>query len=135
MELSAEIVDCIQLFNIFAKHFILGVSKGYEYASNKAKQNPSASSLTSQKRRTAITANFFHFQVQYYLHITLWWDIINHKFNTRVFDFKLIHPCSWIHMILISHYLPVQTHRNNYRPTFSNFFGEKKFKVNYTVLF
>ena len=71
MELSAEIVDCIQLFNIFAKHFILDVSQGYEYASNKAKQNPSASSLTPQKRRTAITANFFHFQVQYYLHITL----------------------------------------------------------------
>ena len=50
--------------------------------------------------------------------------IVNHKFNTRVFDFKLIHPCSWIHMILISHYLPVQTHHNNYRSNFSNFFGE-----------
>ena len=38
-------------------------------------------------------------------------------------------------MLLISHYLPVQTHHNNYRPTFSNFFDKvKKSKVNYTVL-
>ena len=29
-------------------------------------------------------------------------------------------------MALISHYLPVQTHHNNYRPTFGNFFGESK---------
>ena len=29
-------------------------------------------------------------------------------------------------MILISLYLPVQAHRNNYRPTFSNFFEESK---------
>ena len=27
-------------------------------------------------------------------------------------------------MILISYYLPVQTHHNNYRPTLSHFFGE-----------
>ena len=37
--------------------------------------------------------------IQFYLHIiTLRWD--NHKFNTCVFHFKLIH------------YLPVQTHHN-----------------------
>ena len=30
-------------------------------------------------------------------------------------------------MILISHYLPFQTHRNNYRPTFSNFSGESTY--------
>ena len=29
-------------------------------------------------------------------------------------------------MILINQYLPVQTHHNNYRPTFSGFFGESK---------
>ena len=29
-------------------------------------------------------------------------------------------------MILINHYLPAQTYHNNYRPTFSNFFGESK---------
>ena len=28
--------------------------------------------------------------------------------------------------MLISHYLPVQTHHNNYRTTFSNLFGESK---------
>ena len=30
----------------------------------------------------------------------------------NIFHFKLIHPCSWIHIILVSHYLPVQTHNN-----------------------
>ena len=29
-------------------------------------------------------------------------------------------------MILISQYLPAQIHHNNYRPTFSNCFGENK---------
>ena len=62
--------------------------------------------------------------IQFYLHITLRWDTISNNFNTRVFDFKLIHPSSWIHMILISHYLPAPTHHNNYRPTFSKFFCE-----------
>ena len=44
-------------------------------------------------------------------------------------------------MILISHYLPVQTHQDNDRPIFSNFFGEstlvkaKKLEVNYAALF
>ena len=48
----------------------------------------------------------------FFLHIiTLPWGI-NHKLITRVFHFKLIHPCSWIHLILVSHYLPVQTHHN-----------------------
>ena len=62
--------------------------------------------------------------IQFYLHITLRWDTISNNFNTRVFDFILIHPSSWIHMILISHYLPAPTHHNNYRPTFSKFFCE-----------
>ena len=57
MELSAKIVDCIQPLTIFAKHFILGVSQGYEYASDKVKQNPGAMSLFPQKSRTAIFAN------------------------------------------------------------------------------
>ena len=61
MEFSTKIVDCIQPLTIFAKHFILGVSQGYEYASDKAKQNPGALSLIPQKIRTAISANFFHF--------------------------------------------------------------------------
>ena len=61
MELSAKIVDCIQPLTIFAKHFILGASQGYEYASDKAKQNPGALLLIPQKNRTVISANFFHF--------------------------------------------------------------------------
>ena len=129
MEFSTKIVDCIHLLTIFAKHFILSVSQGYEYVSDKAKQNPGVLSIIPQKIRTAISANFFHFQIQFYFHITLQWDIINNKFNTRVFDFNLIQPCSWIHMILISHYLPVQSQRN-YRPTFSKFFGESKITQN-----
>ena len=31
----------------------------------------------------------------------------------NIFHFKLIHPCSWIYIILVSHYLPVQTHHNS----------------------
>ena len=40
MKLSAKIVDCIQQLTIFAKHFMLGVSQGYECVSDEAKQNP-----------------------------------------------------------------------------------------------
>ena len=61
MELSAKIVDCIQPLTIFAKHFVLGVSTSYEYASDKAKQNPGALSLIPQKVRATISSNFFHF--------------------------------------------------------------------------
>ena len=49
MELSPKIVDCIQPFTIFAKHFILGVSWGLEYAPDKAKRNPGTFSLIPQK--------------------------------------------------------------------------------------
>ena len=61
MEFSTKIVDCIHPLTIFAKHFILGVSQGYKYVSDKAKQNPGALSLIPQKIGTAIFANFFHF--------------------------------------------------------------------------
>ena len=61
MELSSKIVDCIQPLTISAKHFILCVSQGYEYASDKAKQNPRVLSFIPQKHCTAISANLFHF--------------------------------------------------------------------------
>ena len=61
MEVSAKLVDCIQPLTIFAKHVILSISQGYEYASDKAKQNRGALSFIQQKIRTAIFANFFHF--------------------------------------------------------------------------
>ena len=61
MEFSAKIVDCIQPLTILAKHVILGFSQGYEYVSDKAKQNPGAVSLVPQKIRSAISANFLHF--------------------------------------------------------------------------
>ena len=54
---------------------------------------------------TGISANLFS------NHITSPWDI-NHKMRTRVFHFKLTHPFSWIHTILVSHYLLVETHHN-----------------------
>ena len=38
-----------QPLTIFAKHFILGVSQGYEYASDKTKQMPGALSFISHK--------------------------------------------------------------------------------------
>ena len=112
---------------IFEKHFKLDVSQGYEYASEKTKQNFGALLFISQNFRTTISANSFHFLIQFYLHIIiLRWDIINHIFNTYVFHFKLIHQSSWIHTILIRLYLPVQTHPKNYRPTFSNSLNESK---------
>ena len=61
MGLFAETVGCIQPLIIFPKHFVLGVSQGYKYASDKTKQNPDALSLISQKIRTGISENFFHF--------------------------------------------------------------------------
>ena len=59
MAFPAKIVDCVQPLTIFAKHFILGVSQGYEYASDKAKEIPSALSLILQKVGTVISANFY----------------------------------------------------------------------------
>ena len=51
--------------------------------------------LFHQIIRTEIFADFFHFKIQFYLRIiTLHRDIINYKFNTRVFDLKLIDPYS-----------------------------------------
>ena len=61
MEFSTKIVDCIQPLTIFAKYSILGVSQGYEYFSDKAKQNPGALPLIPQKVRTVISAKLFHF--------------------------------------------------------------------------
>ena len=59
MELFAKIVHCIQPLTIFAKHFKLFVSQGYEYASDKTKQNTGVLSFISQKIKTAISANLF----------------------------------------------------------------------------
>ena len=51
MEPSANIFDCIQSLIIFAKHFILDVSQGHEYVSNKAKQNCGAFSPILDKNQ------------------------------------------------------------------------------------
>ena len=59
MELFAKIVDCTQPLTIFAEHFILFLSQGYEYAFDKTKQNSGVLSFISQKIRTAISANIF----------------------------------------------------------------------------
>ena len=47
MEFSTKIVDCIQPLTIFAEHFILGFSQGYEYVSDIGKENLGALSLIS----------------------------------------------------------------------------------------
>ena len=47
MEHFAKVVDCIQPLTIFAKHFVLGVSQGYENASDKTKQSRGALSFIS----------------------------------------------------------------------------------------
>ena len=60
MELFANIVNCIQLLIIFAKHSILGVSQG-RCASGKTKEKLGALSFISQKIRAAISADFLHF--------------------------------------------------------------------------
>ena len=76
MELFVNIVDCIQPLCVFAKHSILGVSQGI-CVSVKPKEKLGALSFISQKIRTAISADFFHFQIQFYLHIIiLRWDNI-----------------------------------------------------------
>ena len=60
MELLANIVECIQQLTIFAKHSILGVSQGRP-ASGKSEEKHGALLFVSQKIRTAICADFFHF--------------------------------------------------------------------------
>ena len=42
------------------KHFILGVSQGYEYSSDEAKQNSGGLSLIPQRDSSTISANFFN---------------------------------------------------------------------------
>ena len=69
MEHFAKVVDCIQPLTIFAKHFVLGVSQGYENASDKTKQSRGALSFISQKISPVVSANLIHFQIQFYFHI------------------------------------------------------------------
>ena len=58
MELFLKIVNLP--LTIFARHFTVGVSQGYEYDSDKIKQKLGALSVTLQKIRTAFSANVFH---------------------------------------------------------------------------
>ena len=47
MEFSRKIVDCIQPLTILPKHFMLDISQGYKYVSDKAKQYPVAYSTNN----------------------------------------------------------------------------------------
>ena len=58
MELFEKKVDFIQSLTIFAKTSVLGVSQGYEYASDNTKQKPGALPFISQKIRTAVSTDF-----------------------------------------------------------------------------
>ena len=120
MDIFAKLVECIQPLTVFIKCSILGISQGYEYGSNKTKPKPTALSSVSQELRFVPFLNS-SLSPHYYLALRL---LITSSIN--VTDFKLIHLCSWVHMVLTSHHLPVQTHRNNSRSTLSNFFGECK---------
>ena len=64
MEPFANIVECIQPMTIFAKHSILAVSQG-RYASGKTKEKLGAFLFISQKIKTAISADFFHFKLNF----------------------------------------------------------------------
>ena len=60
--------------------------------------------------------------------------------NTKILEFnwyqKSIHPCSWIHMILISHYLPFKFNTTvTDQLLVISFVKIKKSKTNYTRLF
>ena len=93
MELFAKIVDRIQPFTIFAKLSILVVSHGYEYAYDKTKHNPGMCHLFHKKLglQSLQISSIFKFNLIFTLFPC---DVINHKFNTRVFVFKLLHQCS-----------------------------------------
>ena len=60
MELFEKKVDFIQSLTIFAKTSVLGVSQGYEYASDNTKQKPGALPFISQKIRTAVPVQTHH---------------------------------------------------------------------------
>ena len=107
----------------FCKTLHIIFSTGLWKCLDKTKQNSGLLSFISLKIRTAISVNLL--LNIFYLHIITLppWDI-NHKFKIGVFHFQLIHPSRWIHVILVSHYLPVQTITT-----------VKKSKGNYTVLF
>ena len=88
--------ECIQPLTFFAKHSILGVSKGW-CASGKSKEKLGALLFFFTKMQDCNLCRFLSLLNSIWLHIfTVQWDIINRKLNTRVFHFKLIHPGSWI---------------------------------------
>ena len=109
-----KIVECIQPLTIFAKHFILFVSHGYEYASVQTKQNPGVLSFISQNIRTAVFAILFLNLVlpsHYYLAVRYQSQI---QYTCLLFqvDSPLQLNAYNIKPLLFSHYLPVQTHHN-----------------------
>ena len=71
MELFANIVDCIQHLIIFAKSSILDVLQG-RCSSGKSKEKNWCEVIYLRKNRTAISVDFYQFQIQFYHHfITL----------------------------------------------------------------
>ena len=128
MEPLANLVECIHLLIIFAKHSILGVSQS-RCAFVKFKKNLVRCYLFKKKsglQSLQISSTF-----------TLRWDIINRKLNTHVFHFKLIPPGSWI----LTYYIKqaqfiCSNYHNNFSLILSKFFGKcEESNVNYTVLF
>ena len=124
MELPAKIIDYIQPLSIFTKHFILGVSEGYMTLIRLKKILVDChvfhKNLGLQSLQTFFTFKFNIIIRLHYGEALLITNLI-HLF----FDFKN-HPCSWVHIILISHYLPVQTRQKNCTPILNNVFRNNK---------
>ena len=78
---------------IFAKHFNITYITGLWNC------------LDKTKRECNLYKIIFNLYSIYQIIFTL-------PLKARVFHFKLIHPFSQIHVILVSQYLPVQTHQN-----------------------
>ena len=59
MKPFVKIIYCFKSLAFFAKCFILFIRYGYEYATDKSKQNPDVLSFISQRIRNAVSANLF----------------------------------------------------------------------------
>ena len=86
---------------------MLFVSQGYEYASDKTKQNPGVLSFISQKIRTAVSANLCLNSIlcsHYYLAVR--------KSQIQYMCLSFQNDSPLLLNTLISHYLSVETHHN-----------------------
>ena len=130
MELFAKIVYYIQPLTIFAKHFILFVLQGYEYASDKVKQKPGVLPFISQNIRTEISANLFFNSIlssHYYL-------TVRHQSQIQYtcLSFQIYSP---LHLNTYNINQPLFICSSSSQLLLISLVKVKKCKANYTVLF